>query len=152
MEFAESDFLDENVDTNIGDIEDPAIREKTISILKGQLAGSSMYIVVLILSIVLLYNQILTIEGEEEFLETSTTANINILNRIVVFLLVLYFLYTSYENIKMAEAQEKDTTYLRLQFIASLLTVISAIIVLYVAFEQYNKVFVPIASTENPNL
>lgn len=151
MEFAESDFIDENIDVT-EEIKDPVIKDKVLSILKGQLAGSSMYIIVLILSIILIYNQILSLKGEDSFLETSTTANINILNRIVVFLLVLYFLYTSYENIQLAEAQEKDTTYLRLQFIASLLTVVSAIIVLYVAFEQYNKAFVPISTTENPNL
>lgn len=151
MNFEDFDFPD------IEEIEDPDALDsdadsQSISILKGQLLGSATYIIVLILSIVVLYNQILVAEGEEGFLETETVSNINILNRVVVFILVLYFLYTSYENIEIAKQEGRDTEYLNLQFIASLLTVVSAIIVLYVAFEQSNKAFVPISATENPNL
>lgn len=151
MNFEDFDFPD------IENIEDPDTIDvdangQETSILKGQLLGSAVYIIVLVLSIVILYNQILVTEGEEGFLDTETVSDINILNRVVVFILVLYFLYTSYTNLENAKEQGKETEYLNLQFIASLLTVVSAIIVLYVAFQQSNKSFVPLSTTENPNL
>lgn len=150
MNFEDFDFPD------IEELADPDALDSdttgTLSILKGQLLGSATYIIVLILSIIILYNQILVAEGKEGFLDTETISNINILNRIVVFVLVLYFLYTSYENLETARENGEETRYLNLQFIASLLTVVSAIIVLYVSFEQSGKSFVPISTTENPNL
>lgn len=137
---------------------DPEMAEelnaKTIQILEGQLAGSSIYIIVLIISIAIIYNQILIRKGKEPIMDTDTVIDLNLLNRIVILILVLYFLYTSYETIKIAEAEGRDTTYLNLQFIASLLAVVSAIIVLYVSLAQSGKgrALVPLSTTENPVL
>lgn len=124
---------------------------RNLNILKGQLIGSAAYIIVLILSIIILYNQILRVTGEDPFLEEETVSDLNILNKIIVFILVLYFLYTAYENIEIAKSEKRDTTYLNLQLIASIITVISSIIVLYVSFAQSNKSFVPISPSGNPN-
>ncbi|MDD3341494.1 MAG: hypothetical protein PHN72_04845 [Bacilli bacterium] len=151
MDLPDFDGVLESSD-EFANIKDPQIRKEVDSILKGQLTGSAIYIVVLILSIMILYNQMLAVEGKKRFLKVSTTENINLLNRIVVLLLVLYFLYASYQNIRLAKRQKKDTKYLNMQMFASILTVISALIVLYVAFEQSNKAFVPLAATENPFL
>ena len=152
MDLPDFDSLLENQEDTFSNIKDPQIQKKLDSILKGQLTGSAIYIVVLLLSIMILYNQMLAVEGKKRFLKVSTTENLNLLNRIVVLLLVLYFLYASYENIRLAKQQKKDTKYLNMQLFAALLTVVSAIIVLYVACEQSNKVFVPLAATENPFL
>lgn len=131
---------------------DSDINADAISILKGQLIGSAFYIIVLLLSIIILYNQILKIEKNTPFLTEESVSNLNILNRIVVLILVLYFFYTTFENLRLAEENGSETKYLKLQQIASLLTVVSAIIVLYVSLEQSNKSFVPLSSTDNPNL
>ncbi len=151
-------FFNPDIEPDIEEIEisdpdeiDADTNTQNLNILKGQLIGSATYIIVLILSIIILYNQILKAEGKEPFLEDETVANINILNKIVVFILVLYFFYTTYENVQNAKEQGEDTTYLNLQLLASLITVVSAIIVLYVSFAQSNKSFVPLSSSQNPN-
>lgn len=142
----------EDIETFDPDTLDSDANTDAIAILKGQLFGSAFYIVVLILSIIILYNQILKIENNEPFLTEETVSNLNILNRVVVLILVLYFFYTTFENIRLAEENGSETKYLELQQLASLLTVVSAIIVLYVSLEQSNKSFVPLSATDNPNL
>lgn len=142
----------EEVETLDPDSADIDANANATSILKGQLIGSAFYIVVLILSIIILYNQILKIEKNAPFMSEEDVSNINILNRIIVFILVLYFFYTTTQNKRLAEENGKETKYLELQQIASLLTVVSAIIVLYVSLEQSSKSFVPLSATDNPNL
>lgn len=134
------------------DAADSDANTDAISILKGQLIGSAFYIFVLLLSIIILYNQILKIEKQSPFLTEETVSNLNIINRVIVLILVLYFFYTTFENIRLAEENGSETKYLKLQQLASLLTVVSAIIVLYVSLEQSNKSFVPLSATDNPNL
>lgn len=124
----------------------------SISILKGQMIGSIFYILVLIISIIILYNQILKAEKKEPFLSEETVSDLNILNRVVVLLLVLYFFYTTLENIQTQNENNRDPKYAQLQSFASLLTIVSAIIVLYVSLEESNKSFVPLSATDNPNL
>ena len=140
IEIFDPDSLDSDANTD------------AVSILKGQLIGSAFYIVVLLLSIIILYNQILKIEKDSPFLTEETVSNLNIINRVIVLILVLYFFYTTFENIRLAEENGNETKYLKSQQIASLLTVVSAIIVLYVSLEQSNKSFVPLSATDNPNL
>ncbi len=142
----------EDIETFDPDSLDSDANTDAVSILKGQLIGSAFYIVVLLLSIIILYNQILKIEKDSPFLTEETVSNLNIINRVIVLILVLYFFYTTIENIRLAEESGNETKYLKLQQIASLLTVVSAIIVLYVSLEQSNKSFVPLSATDNPNL
>ena len=126
--------------------------DKQQKIMQGQLIATAMYMIVLITSFIVLYNQYLLQKEEKPILSEKESQNINILNRIVVLILVSYFLYTSYENIKLAKQKDEELKYLNLQFIASLITVISALIVLYVSFNQYQKSLIPISSIENPNI
>lgn len=142
----------EDIETFDPDSLDSDANTDAVSILKGQLIGSAFYIVVLLLSIIILYNQILKIEKDSPFLTEETVSNLNIINRVIVLILVLYFFYTTIENMRLAEESGNETKYLKLQQIASLLTVVSAIIVLYVSLEQSNKSFVPLSATDNPNL
>lgn len=142
----------EDIETFEPDDLDSDISAGSTHILKGQLIGSAFYIVVLLISIIILYNQILRVEKKTPFLTEENVSNINIVNRVIVLLLVLYFFYTTMENIKLAEEEGRETKYLRLQQIASLLTVVSAIIVLYVSLEESGKSFVPLSATDNPNL
>lgn len=129
--------------------------DKERKIIEGQLIGTLFYIVVLIISALILYNQYLLQKKEKPFLSTDEVSTLNLLNRVVVLLLVLYFLYASFQNIiitKEKNTDEDNLRYLNLQFLASILTVISAIIVLYVSFDQYQKSLIPISTIENPNL
>lgn len=134
-------------------IQDDTLKNQELKILGGQLLASSAYIIVLIVSIALLYNQILKIRGEEGFFSNDEAININLINRIVILLLVLYFLYTNYQNIEIAKTRKQETKFLNLQFSASFLTVIASIIVLYVSLNQTKKSGLSaIVATENPNL
>jgi len=128
------------------------MKNEEIKITEGQLIATAMYMIILITSIFILYNQYLIQQGKEKILSEDTVRTINILNRIVVFLLVTYFLYTSYKNIEIAKRKGDELKYLNLQFIAALITVVSSLIVLYVSFDQFQKSFIPISTTENPTL
>lgn len=128
------------------------MKNKELEIAEGQLIGTFMYIIVLIISALILYNQCLSQKKKKTLFKEQTVQNLNIFNRLVVLLIVLYFLYTNFENRKMAKQKNKDLKDLNLQCFASFITVVSALIVLYVSFDQYYKSIIPISSFENPNL
>lgn len=128
------------------------MKNKELKLAEGQLIGTFIYILVLIISALILYNQCLSHQNKKVIFKEETVQNLNIMNRIIVLLVVLYFLYTNLENKKMLEEKNKDLTNQNLQCIASFITVIAALIVLYVSFEEYYKSIIPISSVENPNL
>ncbi len=128
------------------------MKNKELKLAEGQLIGTFIYILVLIISALILYNQCLSHQNKKTIFKEKTVQNLNIMNRIIVLLVVLYFLYTNLENKKMTKEKNKDLTNQNLQCIASFITVIAALIVLYVSFEEYYKSIIPISSVENPNL
>lgn len=128
------------------------MKNKELKLAEGQLIGTFMYMIVLTISALIIYNQCLSQKKKKTFLNKQTVQNLNIFNRLVVLLIVLYFLYTSFENREIAKEQNKDLKNLTLQCFASFITFLSALIVLYVSFDEYYKSIIPISGFENPNL
>ena len=73
-----------------------------------------------------------------------------VFNRLFVVGLVLTFLYVNYKDLETAKKGKKDLTPFSLQLTASELSLLSAVIVLYVVITsgQYSIV----SGIENPNL
>lgn len=126
--------------------------ERKIKILDGQIKASSLYIIFLIVSISLTYNEKLELLNKEPLYGRKQAANIAILNRTLALGLVIYYLWANRELIKIADENNSDSSGLKTQMIASELSVLSAIIVLYVVAKNYNSSTYGVSQITNPEI
>ena len=126
--------------------------EKKIKILDGQMTTSTLYIFFLIISISLTYNEKLELLNKDTLYSRKQAARIAVLNRILALGLVLYYFYANKELIKLTEANNNDSSGLRTQLIASELSILSAIIVLYVVAKDFDSSTYGVSQISNPEI
>ena len=120
-------------------------RSKNIEL---QILLSIFFIFTTIISIILLYNEDLYIKYKKFILDPNNVYIISSINRIVILIILLLFLYANYVDKNIDIIENKDLKADNLQIIASILTIISGIIVLYVTIEYFSTNIN--SSLENP--
>lgn len=120
-------------------------RSKNIEL---QILLSIFFIFTTIISIILLYNEDLYIKYKKFILNPKNAYIISSINRIVILIILLLFLYANYVDKNIDIIENKDLKADNLQIIASILTIISGIIVLYVTIEYFSTNIN--SSLENP--
>lgn len=118
-------------------------------LLEQQLLTTAIFVISLFISMYLTYNDLLKLDEEEKYCGDETYNKVAISNRVLILLLSLSYLYINYENKKIAQARDEDTTYPNLQIMAGELSIIAAIIVLYVVIETGAYTIIGVA---NPTL
>lgn len=113
-----------------------------------QILLSIFFIFTTIISIILLYNEDLYIKYKKFILDPKNAYIIASINRIVILIILFLFLYANYVDKNIDILENKDLKADNLQIIASILTIISGIIVLYVTIEYFNTNIN--SSLENP--
>ena len=113
-----------------------------------QILLSIFFIFTTIISIILLYNEDLYIKYKKFVLDPKNVYIIASINRIVILIILLLFLYANYVDKNIDILENKDLKADNLQIIASILTIISGIIVLYVTIEYFSTNIN--SSLENP--
>lgn len=120
-------------------------RSKNIEL---QILLSIFFIFTTIISIILLYNEDLYIKYKKFILDPKNAYIIASINKIVILIILLLFLYANYVDKNIDILENKDLKADNLQIIASILTIISGIIVLYVTIEYFSTNIN--SSLENP--
>ena len=120
-------------------------RSKNIEL---QILLSIFFIFTTIISIILLYNEDLYIKYKQFVLDPKNAYIIASINRIVILIILLLFLYANYVDKNIDIIENKDLKADNLQIIASILSIISGIIVLYVTIEYFSTNIN--SSLENP--
>ena len=126
--------------------------DKKLKILNGQMTASTLYIFFLIISISLTYNEELELLNKEPLYTRKQASSIAIFNRILALGIVIYFLWANKELIKITDANNGDSSGLRTQMMASELSVLSAIIVLYVIIKDYDSSTYGVSQITNPEI
>lgn len=127
-------------------------QQKEANLLDIQIITTIIYIGSLILSIYITYNDKVTIENGKGFLSKKQNQNFSIFNRTLVVVLTLIYLYVSYENQKIIAKKEGDTNAASLQVLASEISLVSTLIVLYVVLKTSGEEYSIISGAGNPNL
>lgn len=125
---------------------------RKLQILNGQMTASTLYIFFLIISISLTYNEKLELLNKEPLYTRKQASNIAIFNRILALGIVLYYLWANKELIKITDANNSDSSGLRTQMMASELSVLAAIIVLYVVAKDYDSSTYGVSQITNPEI
>lgn len=107
--------------------------QTSLYLVDGELVGTVLYLVAIIISILLIVNQRNIVLEKEPLFETNEFYILILANRIFILLLTLWFLYINYKTYKYVQENNNNTRLSKLQLLASFLVVIGAIIGLYVA-------------------
>ncbi|CCY28117.1 unknown [Acholeplasma sp. CAG:878] len=122
--------------------------EKEIELLNIDIATALMFIVTIIISIYLTYENRQDLLNRKRILNKKDDQYILLFNRLLVLIIVLIILYDNIEGYEIAKEKNKDLKPFKIQIFASILTVITALLVLYVVF--YNWDNNSLSDIENP--
>lgn len=127
-------------------------QKKQLSLITIQLIATSIYIGSLVLSFYLTYNDKLMVQNKKGIFSLKQSRNFSIFNRFLVVAITLSFLYINYENEQLIKKRGKDPSAAHLQVVASELTTLATIIVLYVVLSTQGQQYTIISGVANPNL
>ncbi len=122
--------------------------EKEIIAIYAQIIVSAISIIEIIVSILLLYNEKLEIKGEKTLFNAEQTQKISVFNRTFILVTAIIFLIINYALYKISKEQGENLKPYELQIAASYLTIIAAIITLYIVLNPTNEG--QVADVENP--
>lgn len=122
--------------------------EKEIIAIYAQIIVSAISIIEIIVSILLLYNEKLEIKGEKTLFNAEQTQKISVFNRTFILVTAIIFLIINYALYKISKEQGENLKPYELQIVASYLTIIAAIITLYIVLNPTNEG--QVVDVENP--
>ena len=105
-------------------------------LLKIQIGLSIIFIFTFIISISLSYNLILEFDGKNKIYSHKEADEILKINRLISFFVAFGFILINIYDKKIKEDNNLDNRFSDMQITASLFTLISSLIVLYVAFNS----------------
>lgn len=126
------------------------LQKDQLFIINGQLIGSILYILSLVVTIIVIVNQRKVALNKDSFLTTEESQIIITLNKIFILLLLLLFVYLDFKSKKLAKNTNQDTASLDLQIIASIISLVPALIGLYVVITDFTATNFQTAEIENP--
>ena len=117
-----------------------------------QLITTTLFIISLFISISLTYNDKLELKKQKTIYTKRQYEKTATFNRILALVLSFSYLYISYKNKDIARKRNQKLDLFDLQINASQLSVIAAIIVLYVVIRSDGENYSIIPGIENPNI
>ena len=127
-------------------------KQRQNMILDAQLIGTILYIASLLLSYALTRDEKMDVLGKEKLFTDKQAQTLSVFNRSLVLGLTVLFLITSYINTDIAKEKGEDLESYQLQNRASELSVLSAVIVLYVILNNFGTSGFNVSKVENPNI
>lgn len=122
-------------------------KKEEINTINIQLYTSIFFLITTFISILLTYNQKLSIENKKTIFNSKESLNITLFNRKIIVVLSLIFLYVNIRLYNISKKEGEDLKPYSLQIIASIFTTISVLIALYVVSLSKTET---VADVENP--
>lgn len=126
------------------------LQKEQLFVIDGQLIASILYILSFVATIIVIINQRKLALNKKGFLTVEESQIIITLNKIFILLLLLLFVYLNYKSIKLAENTNQNTNSLNLQMISSIISLVPALIGLYVVITDFSATTFQTAEIENP--
>lgn len=122
--------------------------EKELKAINEQIIATILFLGTIIVSLSLSIDRRQKILNKKAIYSNEKAQNIAIINRIIVVFIVLIYLQIDKENLDITKEKQNQTNLANLQIIAEIITLIAALIALYIT---YNSKTVDI-SIENPEI
>ena len=117
-------------------------------LIKAQIILSFILLLTTVISITLSYNFLMKIEEKNTIYSDEESAELLIINRIIMFVVAAIFIYINIRDKGIKEKYNLEDDFSDLQIIASIFSLIAAAIVLYVGVQSGNN----LTSEENPTI
>lgn len=125
------------------------LQEMKNSIIDGQLLNSILSILPLIIGIVIILDQKEKANKKDGFLTNKESQNLALLAKVIFVFIVLHSIELNYESYDLAKETNQNTSSLQLQIGSSYLSLIVALIGLYVVLTNYSDSSFQPAEIEN---
>ena len=122
-------------------------KKEEVFLLDLQLISSSIFIIASIVSLLITYNEKLTVTNRKKLFTNKEALNISFYNRIVILVVVVTSLYVGYKNEKNNTVAKYKSSLL---LSTNVLTLISAIVILFVSYLNKNEQSLTVSDIENP--
>lgn len=114
------------------------MNNRQISLLNAQLFISFVLAITLLISTLLTYDEKQKLSNKRRLFDNQNSHYINLLNRIIFLLILIYNLYINYQQYNLEKEKRTNLVPLIEQITATVLNILSAIIILNVIYETWN--------------
>lgn len=122
--------------------------EKELKAINEQIVATILFLGTIIISLSLSIDRRQKILNKKAIYSNEKAQNIAIINRIIVVFIVLIYLQIDKENLDITKEKQNQTNLANLQIIAELITLIAALIALYITYNSKTEDI----SIENPEI
>ena len=122
--------------------------EKELKAINEQIIATILFLGTIIVSLSLSIDRRQKILNKKAIYSNEKAQNIAIINRIIVVFIVLIYLQIDKENLDITKEKQNQTNLANLQIIAELITLIAALIALYITYNSKTEDI----SIENPEI
>ena len=123
------------------------MKKEEIDTINIQLIARFLFLFSTIISIIITYNQKLDIENKDTIIDAKDSFKLTLFNRVLILILSLVFLYVNYKLYEISKREGENLKSYTLQIIASIFTIVSGLIALYVVTLSNTEELVDV---ENP--
>ena len=127
------------------------MKGKELKLLNYQIFTSILFIISILISIVLTYDEKQGLLKNQRLFSEQFDKRLNLFNRLLALFVIAFILYINYATYKIKQQKSSNLAPFRHQIYASIFSLISAIIVLYVVIENWYS-NPNITSIENPTI
>lgn len=124
------------------------ITEKELKAVNEQIIATILFLGTIIVSLSLSIDRRQKILNKKAIYSNKKAQNIAIINRIIVVFIVLIYLQIDKENLDITKEKQNQTNLANLQIIAEIITLIAALIALYITYNSKTEDI----SIENPEI
>lgn len=114
------------------------MNNRQISLLNAQLFISFILAITLLISTLLTYDEKQKLSNKRRLFSNQNSHYINLLNRIIFLLILIYNLYINYQQYNLEKEKRNNLVPFIEQITATVLNILSAIIILNVIYETWN--------------
>ena len=124
-------------------------KNKEIKLINLSIIAINIFIITLLISLLLNYNEKLKLENKKLIFDEKQGIYISLINRTIVLIIALYFIYNSYIRQKI---DNKDDFNSNLELLAAFLAFISSFIAFYIVFINLNNNKFDVSEVEEPTI
>ena len=124
-------------------------KNKEIKLINLSIIAITIFIITLLISLLLNYNEKLKLENKKLIFDEKQGIYISLINRTIVLIIALYFIYNSYIRQKI---DNKDDFNSNLELLAAFLAFISSFIAFYIVFINLNNNKFYVSEVEEPTI
>ena len=123
-------------------------KQKELKVINEQIVATILFLGTIIVSLSLSIDKRQKILHKKALYNNGKAKNVALANRIIIIFIILFYLQIDKENLDIVKEKHNQTNLASLQIIAEIITLIAALLALYITYNSRNEEI----SIENPEI